>query len=124
MVAWFKTRRAAHPNDIHVWPSPYWSRKSSEDRPRTSAGVGEHFTKYARDLGIDATFHSIRHTFATRWAESGMDLPSLGKLLSHKNLASTQIYVHVEDLHAQRQAKKKVVLQRKAPSLRLVQGAS
>jgi integrase len=116
LVEWFKRRRAAHPNDIHVWPSPYWSRKSSEDRPRTSAGVGEHFTKYARDLGIDGTFHSIRHTFATRWVKSGVSLFMVGKFLSHKNLQSTQRYAHVADLESQKEAKKRVV-QMKGPKL-------
>ena len=119
VLEWFRNRRKAHPDEIYVWPSPYKKREHY-----TREHVTNVFSQHARAIGLECTFHSIRHTFATRWAESGMDLPSLGKLLSHKNLASTQIYVHVEDLHAQRQAKKKVVLQRKAPSLRLVQGAS
>ena len=116
LVEWFKTRRAAHPNDIHVWPSPYWRAKSSEDRPRTPGGVAQHFTEYARSLNIDATFHSIRHTFATRWVKSGVSLFMVGKFLSHKSLQSTQRYAHVADLESQKEAKKRVV-KMKGPKL-------
>lgn len=40
-------------------------------------------------------FHSLRHTFATRAIESGMDVKSLSKILGHKNSNVTlNRYVH------------------------------
>ena len=108
LIEWFRKRREAHPTDIHVWPSPYWAAEG-QDRPRHPGGVSFDFTKSVRKLGIDATFHSIRHTFATRWAKSGVSLFMVGKFLSHKSPQSTQRYVHVADLASQKEAKKRVV---------------
>lgn len=43
----------------------------------------------------DYTFHSLRHTFATRCVESGFELKSLSEILGHKNFSTTMsIYVH------------------------------
>lgn len=40
-------------------------------------------------------FHSVRHTFATRAIECGMDVKTLSEILGHKNPAVTlKIYVH------------------------------
>jgi len=115
LLEWFRKRRDAHPTDTHVWPSPYWAAKL-QDRPRSPSGVSTAFTASATEIGIDATFHSIRHTFATRWAQSGVDLFMVGKFLSHKSTQSTQRYLHVADLHSQKEAKKRVV-RLKAPKL-------
>ncbi len=41
------------------------------------------------------TFHSLRHTFATRWIECGMDVKSLSEVLGHASVQITlDIYVH------------------------------
>lgn len=39
--------------------------------------------------------HSLRHSFATHLLEGGVDILTLRKLLGHKSLASTSIYVYV-----------------------------
>ncbi len=103
LVEWFRKRRAAHPNHVYVWPSP-----KNENEPRSSGAVSNKFSIYAKKLGIDATFHSIRHTFATRWIKNGVSLYMVGKFLSHKCLQSTERYLHVEDLESQKQAKNRV----------------
>ncbi len=48
------------------------------------------------DLGIPHRgFHSLRHTFATRAIETGMDVKSLSRILGHKNSNVTlNRYVH------------------------------
>jgi integrase len=117
LVDWFRIRRLAHPSDPYVWMSP--SFKDGFGHFSLSY-VGKRFSRAAKELGVNATFHSIRHTFATRWAESGMDLHSLSKLLAHKDMNSTKRYVHVEDVNLQRIAKKKVARVRKVPELRVV----
>ena len=52
---------------------------------------------YREQAGISklATPHSFRHTFGTYKAEKGVDVFQLRDWLGHKNLTTTQIYVHL-----------------------------
>jgi len=42
----------------------------------------------------DFRFHDLRHTFATRLAQAGVDFYKIGKLLGHKDIRMTQRYAH------------------------------
>lgn len=51
--------------------------------------------------------HSIRHTFATRCAERGVDVKVAQKILGHSNITITmQIYQHVSDSRMTEELKK------------------
>jgi integrase len=39
-------------------------------------------------------FHDLRHTFATRLAQSGIDIYKIAKLLGHEDIRMTQRYAH------------------------------
>ena len=42
----------------------------------------------------DVRFHDLRHTFATRLVQAGVDLYTVAKLLGHKDIRMTQRYAH------------------------------
>jgi site-specific recombinase XerD len=63
----------------------------------TARSVQRLVKKYVLRAGIavDATPHTLRHTFATGLLREGADLRSVQELLGHSNVSTTQIYTHV-----------------------------
>jgi integrase/recombinase XerC len=65
--------------------------------PLSERGVQKLLAKYVKLAGITKKIspHSLRHTFATYKAERGVSPYQLQQWLGHRNLNTTQIYVHL-----------------------------
>lgn len=60
--------------------------------------VQRRMREFFNDIGLEATPHDLRHTFATALYHSCRDLSLVQSILGHSNLKSTLIYVHCEGI--------------------------
>lgn len=97
-------RRLATP-DRWVFPSPRYSGHHI-------AKLNHQHDEVCRAAGVSFVMYDLRHTFATRLAESGCDLPTLAAILGHSSLRMVMRYVHPTAQH------RKAAMERYEASLR------
>ncbi|MCK5604616.1 site-specific integrase [Candidatus Pacearchaeota archaeon] len=63
--------------------------------PHSMPAVKDAFVRAAKKAGLeDFKFHDLRHTFATRLAQRGIDLYTVKELMGHKSIRTTERYAH------------------------------
>lgn len=70
------------------------SNRGGKLSTRTAQKVFKNALKKA-EIKKPATFHSLRHSFATHLLENGVDVRYVQELLGHTNINTTQVYTKV-----------------------------
>jgi integrase/recombinase XerC len=89
---WLQARQAYAADQM---PALFVSRLGKRIAPRT---VQQRLQRWCVKQGLDAHVHPhrLRHSFASHMLEGSSDLRAVQELLGHANIATTQIYTHLD----------------------------
>lgn len=67
----------------------------------STTAIHKRLMRYREQAGVQLSAHRLRHTFANDLIEAGVPITSIQKLMGHRRLDTTQIYVLANDLRVQ-----------------------
>lgn len=70
---------------------------SYQDRGLSTTAIHLRLVRYRRESGVQITAHRLRHSFATDLLNADAAVTSIQKLMGHRWLETTQVYVMAND---------------------------
>lgn len=80
-------------------PETYLFEGQTKGKPMHPRSVQHFVQRYVAMIGLggkDYSAHTLRHSFATHLLDAGTDLHTIKELLGHSNIATTMIYLHLQ----------------------------
>ena len=80
----------------------FWNRK----RPMTPLAIKaiqKKMQRYAQAAGVEASCHSLRHTFASNLLEHGAELIAIKDLLGHASVKASERYARLSNQHVKQE---------------------
>ena len=118
LLTWLQVRPASPHPQVFL---------NQRGHPISTNGIQGLLRNYGQQAGCAVTPHQLRHTFARQVTEAGMPITSLGKLLGHAQVSTTEIYTAGADpalAQAYQAAMAQVVAQPQLPPAPLAPPAS
>jgi site-specific recombinase XerD len=78
-------------------PTDWLFYASRKETPLSKSSAQKVFSNAKKKAGITRArgIHTLRHCFATHMLEAGYDIRRIQKMMGHKNISTTMVYLHV-----------------------------
>lgn len=76
----------------------FWNQKRSH-HPLSIKAIQKKMERYAKAATVEASCHSLRHTFASNLLEEGAQIISIKEFLGHSSVTSSERYARLSNQH-------------------------
>ena len=74
----------------------FWNQKR-QAQPLSIKAIQKKMERYAKEGGVKASCHSLRHTFASNLLEEGAEIVSIKEFLGHSSVTSSERYARLSN---------------------------